>query len=873
MSALLNQPLSADMGHAVIDFLKAITPLPDRGIVAGQAVTSALLHLYGDGTRRGPINDIDIFLEDAKFKDELKMHFSLDRFFLDGNTKDYFQERGATQERDNSDLYSELSLVPNVTARKTLNITRVEREGLLNSVAINPTLNAPNSYQTGLSAARVINSFDINCVEAGVNLATGKLSWSKNFNWFLKTSQLQQTNVHGEVHTMLRMLKKMKEMPWIYCDMPSTARSMMFTHHLKVELERASGNPDLKMRNDGHRKHLPCVPVMGPAYLLRFKEFESEITPWFKLSDKIIKSGRQELYLTEPTYPLDAPEFKAMGNLHAATQKINALEIDGYAHRETKRKALMRVLKASLCLAPELAYSEGLVSGLAIQKRESTLTQAGRHFVAMQKAKNITDIAKAKQRAEQRAEQEGDQDRAERHVQPPLEFIAEVDNLFTQKMHRFQGDRYLQGQVDLNSTVALESFLSSHNTLRREFAPLSLQDQVQAMKNLKDLDHEFKGVAIGLLESLTDSIDTPYPETLASKDLLRAHMKPIIDNEMLPMDIAPLGLKQSYAGVRVKELMTNMELKAEGARMSHCVGGYSPAVRSGNCRIVSFTSGPSKLDSSTLDFRVRECEGVLFPYIRQHRGFANDKIPDAHVTACQHLINEMAKRLVEISFQRQKPIDKVSLIKSHTTPEGLTVDIQVEPMTSLDMTCASSRLLGEADPYGSRGGISINKVFDAQAQKPSEMPQWAILSVASTKIPDNLLNEGGINARIAVSVNSDGSINWPFIESQNDDQTRIRLLHEYHQGPLPLASMDAVVFKTALEVFKLAQLSHSIDSSSKVSSEIEKGTYPDIEVQVYLNHPQEREPDLVVINTSPLASLLPRAKALVRRVFWSRINA
>lgn len=663
---------------------------------------------------------------------------------------------------------------------------------------------------------------------------------------------------------MLRMLKKMKEMPWIYCDMPSTARSMMFTHHLKVELEKASGNPELHMRNNGHRKNLPCVPVMGPAYLLRFKEFESQITPWFKLSDKVIKTGHRELYLTEPTYPLDAPEFQAMGNLHKATQKILAPQ--GAQSRSTKQKSLMWTLRASLCLAPELAYGAGLVSGLAIQKREDTLAQAGRHFVAMQKAKNIADIEKAKKRAEQKNDRNPD----EYHFKPPLEFIAEVDNLFTQKMRRFQGDRYLEGQVDFNSTVALESFLSTHNILRRAFAPMSLQDQVQAMKNLKDLDNEFQGVAIGLMESLTGSINEPYPETLASKDLLRAHMKPIIDNEMLPMDIASLGLQQSYAGVRVKELMTNMELKTEGTRMSHCVGGYSPSVRSGDCRIVSFTSGPSKLDSSTLELRVRDCDGVLFPYIRQHRGFANQEIPYEHSVACRQMMYEIAQRLVEISLQRQKPIAEVSPIKRHTTPEGLTIEVQVEPMTRLDMEAASSRLRSEADPYGSRGGTSINKVFDAHAQKPSEKPQWAILSVASTAIPDNLRDEGGINARIPVSVNLDGSINWPFAESQNDDQTRIRLLHECHQGPLPLACMDAVVFETAMEVFKLAQLNHKIDALSKVNNEIEKGTYPDIEVEVYLDHPQEREPDLVVINTSPLASLLPKAKSLIKRVFGAR---
>lgn len=194
---LLNRPLSADMGAAVVAHLSAYCELPKTGYLAGQAVTSALLALYGDGQRTGPVNDVDVFYTGAHGNDI--PWFRDDRG--DGHDREVFSKKVKN--------YGEWSLVNNsgrgiswVTKQGHLNVIRMEGDEDLSGL---------------------VRNFDFNLVSVGVDLSIGQMSWTPAFEAFIAEPKAIVGQARS-VRSFARALKKRDEMPWIEWDIPAIAR-------------------------------------------------------------------------------------------------------------------------------------------------------------------------------------------------------------------------------------------------------------------------------------------------------------------------------------------------------------------------------------------------------------------------------------------------------------------------------------------------------------------------------------------------------------------------------------------------------------------------------------------------------------------------
>jgi hypothetical protein len=198
--------LNAGMGAAVIAHLRQFGELPETGIVAGQAVSSAIQDLFGDG--RGQVyNDVDIFRE-------LR------------NTRLMRDRRRNTLNETVEQVTSHLPGVPrNDYGGLEEYLTKI-RSYQLSSVSTQGKLNYVNCVVPGhfhLTGHRVIDSFDLNCTRAAVDLQSGQLSWDRHFERFLSSRQLEIVAVHTPWHTLLRLLKKAEELPDVYVDIPTSA--------------------------------------------------------------------------------------------------------------------------------------------------------------------------------------------------------------------------------------------------------------------------------------------------------------------------------------------------------------------------------------------------------------------------------------------------------------------------------------------------------------------------------------------------------------------------------------------------------------------------------------------------------------------------
>lgn len=752
MSSLLREQLSPGMGSDVLALLRQLSPLPDRGIVAGQSVTSALLHLYGNGDRRGPFNDIDVFVSNGEMKRSLRMHFKTRQVAATGETSRIVY---AGEE----DTYPNVQYIdlPMTTSRPTIDITKVARDGILNFIHLNPARVGSNIKQRiSVSAAEVVASFDLNAVEVAVNLETGQMSWTKDFAWFMKTSQLQVTNVHGETHSMTRILKKLEEMPWINCDLDATTRALGFTLGLKYALEDqmevGPWRDRMKSFKEGDKK-MPLViaPLTGPAYMERYQRHKSKLDTWFQVEEASIQVRGTRLNVVRPRLDPESEAYAPLGKVYDLAKHFITAERDVVSQKQ-RYGGLSALLPVALTTAPSTSYRIGLVNSGAVERRAASLRKASEHFVAMQKVLETERLDRARARADQ----------AGRPFDPARyrgRAVPKVEKTFGQSSYAIQGSRYLAGQVDERLAVSLENFIHAHSGLKSMLAPLSFVDQVAAMKNLKALDAKNDGIVIGVIEA--SSTHAILPQVLLDPVALSAKVGVLLEELNKPIEVLPTKFDPSYEvdglSVRVTELLSPVALLAEGQRMNHCVGGYANEVREGTCRIFQFRSGKSVHDSSTLELRVMEGAGVLIPRVQQHRGFSNLDISPEHKTAEERFLLSISKFLndPEQKGLSAPTIDR-SLVMRRATIAGEDVVVSIEPSADKPIAQYALDMALAHGPYDLNQANFNDAIERNGTSDVIRSPFQAQMRVTST--------DGGLeplNAVFPVTVGRQGGIKLP----------------------------------------------------------------------------------------------------------------
>ena len=197
--------LRPEMGTAVLKHLLQFAELPRKGILAGQAVDSAITDLYLSGG--GVYNDLDVFR---------KCPARADRTERKANRT----AMRSTLRVSRRETYGGMSLL--LDTIETYGIASVSRNGMLNAVNC---FMASGKYAEKLSAQRVISGFDLNCVRVAVDLETGLLQWDRHYEDFQRSRQLKIAMMHTPWHTFIRLLKKREELPLVYADVELAAQA------------------------------------------------------------------------------------------------------------------------------------------------------------------------------------------------------------------------------------------------------------------------------------------------------------------------------------------------------------------------------------------------------------------------------------------------------------------------------------------------------------------------------------------------------------------------------------------------------------------------------------------------------------------------
>tara|TARA_R110000751_G_scaffold77362_3_gene156042 strand:+ start:1213 stop:3162 length:1950 start_codon:yes stop_codon:yes gene_type:complete len=173
----------------ILNKLSKLCNIPNSGFLAGGAVANTLLNMkYGEDY---PINDLDIFREgDAPET----LHTPL-------RTNKLIIQEGYGGAEINYDHGSNYRII------------EVSRDGLLNFITITKVYDRENrrDYQY------ILNGFDFNCCQVGIDLSNNQIYYTEDFVKFLNTQQLEVTALYTPAHTAIRLFKKKDELN-CYCD-------------------------------------------------------------------------------------------------------------------------------------------------------------------------------------------------------------------------------------------------------------------------------------------------------------------------------------------------------------------------------------------------------------------------------------------------------------------------------------------------------------------------------------------------------------------------------------------------------------------------------------------------------------------------------
>jgi hypothetical protein len=226
----------------VLNDLSKHGTIPGDGFLCGGAVANILINMtWGVDT---PINDLDIFVETKTNKDA-NTPLRTDKLIMRGG---YFHLNHSYNHGNNYKIVSS------------------DRDGMINIVKVwRENRDSSKNYMY------ILKGFDLNCTQVGIDLKTGELIYTPEFEDFLKDKQLKVVAPYTPGHTAIRLFKKLDELD-CYCDIEGQMKllSQPFNNEMMIKNSRT------------------YTGVFGMYFSIKYKEmydkYADKLKPYFKLS-------------------------------------------------------------------------------------------------------------------------------------------------------------------------------------------------------------------------------------------------------------------------------------------------------------------------------------------------------------------------------------------------------------------------------------------------------------------------------------------------------------------------------------------------------------------------------------------------------------
>jgi hypothetical protein len=213
----------------VLNELSKHSTIPGDGFLCGGAVANTLINMEWEGAST-PINDLDIFVETKSTKRSNTPQRS-DKLVMNGG---YHHLNAAYNHGNNYQIVSS------------------ERDGMINIVKV-------RREKSGKSKdyMYILQGFDFNCTQVGIDLKTGELLYTPEFESFLKDKQLK--------------VVKVDELG-CYCDIEG-----------QMKLLSQPFNSEMMIRNTAAYTGVFGM-YFGEKYKVLYDQYSDKLKPYFKLT-------------------------------------------------------------------------------------------------------------------------------------------------------------------------------------------------------------------------------------------------------------------------------------------------------------------------------------------------------------------------------------------------------------------------------------------------------------------------------------------------------------------------------------------------------------------------------------------------------------
>jgi hypothetical protein len=349
------------MGEKVLQRLNSFVDtkaFKDGGMIAGQAVASALSEVYGDG--RGVVyNDVDYF----------RQHKTSDNKKRVGRVL----EMDAIRQSSLEVRYGQLHIASNYHYR----VASTKRLDMLNEVICFGLgfLGGSNEFLlTDLDETRFLKSFDLNCVQVGVSVRTGKLVWTPAFERFHQTREMLVENMRTPVHSAIRYFRKKKELEGVY------GKDEFIMEQLSCQIRRC-----LKNHDEASNRFSMGQLYFGDHYHGKLQDVQKELAPWMNLQS--IDGQQIDLYTLQPRSDLGLQsEQEELIDDGLLTQYFRAKQ--GFWKKDVCSQILNTIAKASgiefnILFTDRKSSMETHIAPMALKSLNKLLNEHGmNHWIA-----------------------------------------------------------------------------------------------------------------------------------------------------------------------------------------------------------------------------------------------------------------------------------------------------------------------------------------------------------------------------------------------------------------------------------------------------------------------------------------------------------
>jgi hypothetical protein len=428
------------------------------------------------------------------------------------------------------------------------------REGIFNYIKI-----YVGSHNEGCNKKQIVlNGFDINGCQAGIDLVNKKLLYTKDFVEFLKSRELLVTIPINPIQTAMRLVKKTKDLN-CYCNIENELKLLQYGLFTTGVSDTFGEETYDKYVNGDYKKLVDSlftikehkrISSTGGLWEELLKNKETRIEPKGKLWKYKPNLEGYELPF-KFTHPVELTNYWRIttGNLS-----------------ENKKRKYNRIL--------EKMYSNGV--------EDESMDTYRRHGARLMKGGTKKYVYNTNLSVYRTTF--GSKDTYYQDICNGVTLHEIVHPVW----HTMLSNKsYYDCDFDVKHIDFINDFSDEHRNISRlvdSFVDLTLQKHYNFFKTIKSLAKKRGEWVIGEMENMSFK----QCATLGSSEDKIGWLNDMLDNvekELSTPLIESIDLSGFEYKDCVKELTTTLELRSEGTKMGHCVGGYSSSISKGTSRI------------------------------------------------------------------------------------------------------------------------------------------------------------------------------------------------------------------------------------------------------------------------------------------------